>query len=330
MLTAQELKGVVAVMATPAKPGAESVLATDTVDLDETARIADQMVKDGVGAMMALGTTGECATLSDEDYRAFVECFLSAVGDRVPTFVGTTALGTHKIAERIKFVKSVGATGTLLGIPMWQPATLDMAVRHYADISDAFPDFPVMIYANARAFRFNFGVDFWRGIGQKAPTVMSSKFNNASIYKECLEVTNGQVNFVPNEGVALRFAEASPETCTAFWAHAMGMSAPVALMDAINARDWERAKQISADMHWAGEPVRPWVEDQEMFASFNIQVNKLRENVAGYTHPGPIRPPYHVLPEGFAEACDAAGKRHAEIEQKYVAMRAPAIGGGES
>lgn len=94
---------------------------------------------------MALGTVGECATLSRRDYESFVACLLSTVRDRILTFVGTTALGSHEVVRRIRFVKERGASGTLLGIPMWQPATLDMAVGFYADIAEAFPDFPIMV-----------------------------------------------------------------------------------------------------------------------------------------------------------------------------------------
>src|SRR5688500_13730170 len=121
MLTADEVVGVVAVLPTPSKPGAESVLATDTVDLDETARLTEAVIQDGAGSIMALGTTGECATLSDEDYRKFVDCVLTTVRGRIPTFMGATALGTHEMVKRIRFVKEQGASATLLGIPMWQP-----------------------------------------------------------------------------------------------------------------------------------------------------------------------------------------------------------------
>ena len=110
--------------------------------------------------------------------RPYVDCLLQTVRGRIPTFVGTTALGGHEIARRIRFVKERGATGTLLGIPMWQPATLDMAVQFYASVAETFPDFPIMVYANPRAFRFAFGVDFWKPIVDKAPTVMSAKFSS--------------------------------------------------------------------------------------------------------------------------------------------------------
>ena len=49
---------------------------------------------------MALGTMGECATVSQSDYESFVDCLLKTVRGRIPTFVGTTALGGHEIARR--------------------------------------------------------------------------------------------------------------------------------------------------------------------------------------------------------------------------------------
>ena len=70
MITAKDLKGALAIMPTPAKPGAERLDATNTVDLDETARLAEALVRDGANGIMALGTMGECATTSQADYEA--------------------------------------------------------------------------------------------------------------------------------------------------------------------------------------------------------------------------------------------------------------------
>ena len=164
MISANDLRGALAIMPTPAKEGADRLDATNTIDLDETARLAESLVRDGATGIMALGTMGECATTSQSDYEPYVDCLLQTVRGRIPTFVGTTALGGHEIARRIRFVKERGATGTLLGIPMWQPATLDMAVQFYASVAETFPNFPIMVYANPRAFRFAFGVDFWKPI----------------------------------------------------------------------------------------------------------------------------------------------------------------------
>src|SRR5262249_11859480 len=110
MIGAQDLGAVVAIMPTPAKEGADRPDAVDTVNLDETAHLAERLIRDGATAFMALGTMGECATLAQKDYEAFVDCLLTTVRGRVPTFVGTTALGTHEIVRRIRFAKEHGAT----------------------------------------------------------------------------------------------------------------------------------------------------------------------------------------------------------------------------
>jgi len=55
MITAKDLRGVLAIMPTPAKEGADRLDATNTVDLDETARLAESLVHDGATGIMALG-----------------------------------------------------------------------------------------------------------------------------------------------------------------------------------------------------------------------------------------------------------------------------------
>src|SRR5438309_10331245 len=123
MITANNLSGALAIMPTPDKEGADRLDAATTVDLDETARLTESLVRDGATGIMALGTMGECATTAQSDYEAYVDCLLKADRGRITTFVGTTALGCHEIARRIRYVKERGATGTFWGIPMWQPAT---------------------------------------------------------------------------------------------------------------------------------------------------------------------------------------------------------------
>ncbi len=330
MIEARELKGLLSILPTPTKPGAERMDAVDTVDLDESARVVEQLIKDGVGGIMALGTMGECATTSQADYEKFVDCILSTAKKRVPMFVGATALGSHEIARRLRFIRDLGADGSLLGMPMWQPLTTEGAVKYFAEVSETFPDFGIMVYANSRAFRHDFGVDFWQGIGKSAPTVMSSKFGGRNILKEVIAATHGRVNLVPNDGAALGFAEESLETTTACWSATMGPHPATAMMNAIAARDMVRAKEIADELHWAGEPIRPYVSSFEVFAQFNIQLEKVRMDAAGYVKAGAMRPPYNYMPEEMREAAMENGRRFAELEKKYASMMAPTMGGGEA
>lgn len=320
MLEAKDISGVLAIMPTPAKAGAERLDATDTVDLDETARIADSLVRDGAAGIMALGTMGECATTSQGDYETYVDCLVKTVAGRIPTFIGTTALGGHEIARRIKFVKGLGATGTLLGIPMWQPATLDMAVQFYRDVAETFPDFPIMVYANPRAFRFPFDVDFWGRVVDQAPTVMSAKFSSKAILKDSVAASKGRVNFVPPLGLAYEFAQISPASQTTCWMPSVGPQVGIALMKALADGNAPQAKSVADDIAWANEPHHVMTGSQDVFASYNIQMEKILMAASGYCKTGPIRPPYNVMPEDFRKAATEGGQRYAKLREKYAKL----------
>lgn len=325
MLSANDLVGLYAIIPTPAKPGANRLDARDTVDLDETARLVNALIKDGISGLIALGTTGECATLSRSDYKAFASCVLETADRRIPTFIGASALGGHEVAARIKFIRERGADGTLLGLPMWQPVTTEMAVDFYKQVSDCFPDLAIMVYANTRAFRYSFPPEFWRAVSQTAPTVMSAKHSRAKNLPDLITSTIGRIHFVPNEMTVHDFYAQSPATTRACWATAaaMGPAPAIALMDAILRRDAGEIDRIAKELAWANEPLKPIIGNPEIFASYNIQLEKIRINEAGYCRCGPVRPPYDHTPADYAAAAREGGRRWATLQQKYRAERRP-------
>ena len=113
-MQAKDFRGLYGIIPTPARQGAEKLDAKNTVDLEESARLINALVADGVSGLILLGTTGECATLSTADYRAFVDLACQTVARRVPLFIGATALGGHEAFDRLSFAQSQGATGSLL------------------------------------------------------------------------------------------------------------------------------------------------------------------------------------------------------------------------
>jgi dihydrodipicolinate synthase/N-acetylneuraminate lyase len=324
MLTARDLQGVIAITPTPAKEGADSWKLRDSVDLDETARLVDQLCKDGVNGLITTGTTGECATLLDHELVAFADCVVQSVRKRVPVFIGATNLGTRSTIDRVRSVMDVGADGTLLGLPMWQTPTVDIAVQFFVDVAEAVPEASILIYQNQSAFKFDFGPGFWRAIVSKVPNVIGAKDGDYGRLLPKLEATGGKVNFLPNDRNAYPFALLSQETTTACWSTAacMGPEPAIALMEAIRSKDMEQAKAVFEDMAWAGATFQPpgGLAD---FAKYNIQLEKLRMEQAGYCRPGPNRPPYQLpMPENIAEGARECGRRWVELRKKYAKVPA--------
>ena len=321
-MQASDVHGLYAIIPTPARPGADRAGATATVDLEESARLVDALIRDGANGLIVLGTTGECATLTSSEYEAFVACVLETVRTRIPTFVGTTTLGTHEVVERTRYAYERGADGILLGLPMWQPLTVEMAVRYYASIAELFPRLPIMVYANARAFRFPFAPEFWSRVVAAVPTVMAAKFSLPNQLRDAQAAAGGRVHFLPHETAAARFYELAPRTTTACWSTAasMGPEPALAVMRAIRSGDAAEIAAVAADLDWALEPIHAVLEQPEVFASYNIQIERLRIDSAGYCRSGPIRPPYDVIPDDFVAAARENGRRWRQLRAKYAAV----------
>lgn len=324
MLTASDFRGVYAIIPTPAKGGADRWDATDTVDLVETERVLNRLIADGADGLIVLGTTGECATLTGPEYEAFVDCVLATVKRRIPTFVGTTALGTHEVVRRTRFAADRGADGILLGLPMWQPLTVDMAVAYYRGISEAFPRLAIMVYGNGRAFRFTFPPEFWSRVIDVAPTLVAAKYSRPKALVDALAASKGRVHFLPNDGGVGKFFELSPQTTTACWSTAasMGPEPVIAEMRALLGGDTEGFRSVSKDLAWAREPISELVSDPDLFATYNIQMEKIRIEAAGYCKAGPIRPPYNVMPDEYAALARENARRWRTLCEKYASAPA--------
>ncbi len=320
MLNYKDVKGLMSMVPTCAKEGADSWQMEDSVDYDEAARVVDQLIKDGTGCIFTNGTTGECATILWEEHRKFVGVVLEAAKKRVPVFNGSTALGTKDTVRKLRAIMDMGSNGTLLGVPMWQPPTQEMALAHYKMVSEAVPSAAIVIYANPRAFRFEFPPSFFREIHKQVPNVIASKNSEIATYLQLLDATDHSVTFFPGYSGYLPFALLSPEDTRACWCHSIQPYPVLALIDAVNRGDIARAKEIQKDITGRAIPrpanLPPPVRDNH--GTFTLQSEKMTMNAAGYCKAGPIRPPYHAVPQAIKDAALDRGQNWKAIAEKYA------------
>ena len=135
-ITADEIHGVWAIMPTPATPDASNWRSANTVDVKETARIVEELIAAGVNGILSMGTFGECATLTWEEKCNYVSTIVETVRGRVPYFCGTTALNTREVIRQTRELMDIGASGTMLGVPMWVKMDLPTAVQFYRDVAE--------------------------------------------------------------------------------------------------------------------------------------------------------------------------------------------------
>jgi trans-o-hydroxybenzylidenepyruvate hydratase-aldolase len=307
-------------MPTPAREGADHPLARDTVDLDETARTVDALIEAGVDGIMSLGTLGECATLSWDEKRAFVGTAVEAARGRVPFFAGTTTLGTRETIEHTRAVRALGADGTMLGLPMWCPPTLRMAVDFYRDVAGACPDMAICVYANAEAFRFDYPAAFWAQVAE-IPQVICAKYLGIGTLLRDINASKRRLRFLPVNNDYYGAARMEPDFCTAFWSGGAvcGPELVTSLRDEVAAAresgDWRRARKLSDAAAAASALFMPPGGFAE-FARYNVGLEKARANAGGWMKAGPARRPYHELPPALLEGAQKSGRRWAELAQQ--------------
>jgi dihydrodipicolinate synthase/N-acetylneuraminate lyase len=286
-----------------------------SVDVDEATRLARQMVADGASAVGLCGTTGECASLTWDEKVELFAAVIDAVGAEVPVWCGTTALGTREVVRQMRVVKDLGGAAAFVGLPLWQTPTLANAVGFFADLAEAVPDLPVMVYANRFFFKYDFPVEFWAAIASDAPTVIATKVG-FPLTREHLDAAGQQVNFMTGEGTIGQHYRLAPETVTAAWATsaAMGPEPWVAFLAAHAAGRTEDAERALADIEGVPLPIPDFGD----FDKYNLQLEKARINAAGYARCGAPRPPYRDLPDAWREAAESNGAAWAAMRQKYV------------
>ena len=301
MLSAADFQGrVLALPPTPLRADVDPLGPDSTVDIAEACRAADQMIRDGVGLIGLCGTTGEGATVTWTERMEFYDAVNQTVAGRVPVLAGTTALGTKEVVGQMRTVRDLGLDGAFVGLPLWQTPTLENAIGFHADLAEAVPDLPLLVYANRFFFKFEYPVEFWRGIADRCPTVVACK-TSFPLSDELLAVAGEQVAFLNGEGGLLTAAYKSfpdyPHGCWATSA-AMGPQPWVAAMTAVANGDRDRAIELLEAIDGVPLPVPDWTA----FPQYNIQFEKTRIDAAGYMRCGPPRPPYTDLPEQWRHA----------------------------
>lgn len=133
-----KLKGSITALVTPMKDDG-------AVDYDALGKLIDWQIAEGTHALVAVGTTGESATLSMDEHIDVIRFFVKHVAGRVPVIAGTGANNTLEAIELTQAAKEAGADCALLVAPYYNKPTQEGIYQHYKAISEAV-DMPQMLY----------------------------------------------------------------------------------------------------------------------------------------------------------------------------------------
>jgi 4-hydroxy-tetrahydrodipicolinate synthase len=114
------------------------------VDEDSLRGLIEWQIDEGSNALVPCGTTGEGATLSDEEHRRVIEITVEVARGRVPVIAGCGSNNTAHAIALTQSAKAAGADAALHVPPYYNRPNQDGIYAHLAAVADL--DIPVVLY----------------------------------------------------------------------------------------------------------------------------------------------------------------------------------------
>jgi len=115
------------------------------VDDDAFRRLIDWHVEQGTDAIVAVGTTGESATLDEQEHCEAIALAVRQAAGRIPVIAGTGANSTSEAISLTRCAQDAGADACLLVTPYYNKPTQEGLFQHHKAIAEAV-DIPQILY----------------------------------------------------------------------------------------------------------------------------------------------------------------------------------------
>jgi 4-hydroxy-tetrahydrodipicolinate synthase len=133
-----QFKGMGVAMVTP-------FLQNNAIDYANLEQLINYLISNGVDYLVALGTTGETPTLTDEEKHKIVRTIVQINQGRVPIIVGMSGTSTHHIIQQFKMFDFSGLSAILSVTPYYNKPTQLGLIEHYQELAYHTP-LPIILY----------------------------------------------------------------------------------------------------------------------------------------------------------------------------------------
>ncbi len=115
------------------------------IDFDTLNELVDFQLDNGIDAIVPVGTTGECPTLSHDEHKQVIEAVVKRVGGATRVIAGAGSNSTAEAIELTTFARKVGADATLQVCPYYNKPTQEGFYQHFKAIADEV-DLPMVLH----------------------------------------------------------------------------------------------------------------------------------------------------------------------------------------
>lgn len=144
------------------------------VDYASLSKLVEFQIAAGIDALVPCGSTGESATLSQEEKIAVIRFVVETVRGRVPVVAGTGCNETSVTCELTKQAAEAGADGALIVTPYYNRPTPLGIQRHFEAIAET-TDIPLLMYNVPSRAALNMSAETQLHIAETVPSIVGTK-----------------------------------------------------------------------------------------------------------------------------------------------------------
>lgn len=119
--------------------------ADGSVNYDEFGKVIDFQIENGTDAIVVCGTTGESATMTDEEHVECIRYCIERVNKRIPVIAGTGSNDTKYAVTLSAEAEKLGADALLVVTPYYNKTSQRGLIAHFTAIADSV-NIPIILY----------------------------------------------------------------------------------------------------------------------------------------------------------------------------------------
>ena len=115
------------------------------VNYEKLGELIEWHIANKTDSIIVCGTTGESATMTDEERKTTIKFVVDKVNKRIPVIAGSGSNNKAYSIELSKYFQEVGVDGLLIVTPYYNKSTQDGLIKHYTTIANSV-DLPIILY----------------------------------------------------------------------------------------------------------------------------------------------------------------------------------------
>lgn len=160
-----------------------------SVNYDEFAKLIEFQIAQRTDAIVICGTTGETATLTDDERKKLISFGIECVNFRIPVIAGTGSNDTHHCIELSKYAMREGADALLVVTPYYNKASQNGLIKHFYAVADS-TSLPVILYNVPSRTGLNIATETYQALSKHEKIVATKEASGdisqiARIAAEC-------------------------------------------------------------------------------------------------------------------------------------------------